>query len=51
MSILNHFHYTESEEKRMSDHVLTFIHFKKYDLLYSREGAEAGADAGAAGAA
>jgi hypothetical protein len=45
MHIFYNFHYTESEEKRMSDLMLTFMPFKIFDLLYSRVGA------GAAGAA
>jgi hypothetical protein len=42
-----YFCYTESEEKRMSDLMLTFIPFKNFDLLYSR--VEARAVAGATG--
>jgi hypothetical protein len=41
MHIYFNFRYTESEEKIMSDIMLTFIPFINFDLLYSREGARA----------
>jgi hypothetical protein len=47
MHIYYNFRYTESEEKRMSELMLTFIPFKNFDLLYSWVGTGAGA-AGAA---
>jgi hypothetical protein len=35
--IYHNFHNTESEEKRMSDLLLTFIPLKIFDFLYRRE--------------
>jgi hypothetical protein len=43
MHIFYNFRYTESEEKRMLDFMLTFIPLKNFDLLYSRVGVGAGA--------
>jgi hypothetical protein len=43
MHIYYIFRYTESEEKRTSDLMLTFIPFKHFDLLFSRVGARTGA--------
>jgi hypothetical protein len=37
----NNYRYTESEEKIMSDLILTFIPLKIFDLLYGRAGAGA----------
>jgi hypothetical protein len=41
MRIYNNFRYKESEEKRMSDLMLTFIPFKNVCLIYRRVGAGA----------
>jgi hypothetical protein len=48
MHIYQNFPYTELEEIRMSDLMLTFSTFKHFDLVYRRVGAGAGARAGAA---
>jgi hypothetical protein len=51
MHIYYNFRYTESEEKRMSDLMLTSIPFKKFDLLHSSVGdGDGAAGTGAAGA-
>jgi hypothetical protein len=49
MHIFYNFCYTELEEKRMLDHMLTSIPFKNFDRFYSRVGSGAGVGAGAAG--
>jgi hypothetical protein len=41
--ILNNFHYTESEEKKMSDLINFYSIKKNFGLLYIRTGAGAGA--------
>jgi hypothetical protein len=43
MRIYNNFRYTETEEKRMTGLMLTFIPFKIFVLLYCGVGAGAGA--------